>query len=85
MMEVNEYEKYVVWFRLWWANILKDRRNFYFSDELARVYIRNYVEGDRPKFMVKMAFNFIGGVVLQGHYNCITELTDNIENVCIFD
>lgn len=64
---------------------LKTVEIFIFSDELAHVYIRNYVEGDRPKFMVKNGVQFYRGVVLQGHYNCITELTDNIENVCIFD
>lgn len=67
------------------SKYLKTIEIYIFSDQLARVYIRNYVEGDRAKFMVKNGVQFYRGVVLQDHYNCIRELTGSIENVCIFD
>lgn len=64
---------------------LKTIEIYIFSDKLANVYIRKYVEGDRPKFMVKNGVQFYRGVVFQSHYNCIDELTHNIEHVCIFE
>lgn len=67
------------------SKYLKTIEMYIFSDKLANVYIRNYVKGDRPKFMVKSGVQFFRNVVLRGHYNYIRELTDNIENVCIFD
>lgn len=67
------------------SKYLKTIEMYIFSDKLANVYIRNYVEGDRPKFMVKSGVQFFRNVVLRGNYGCIRELTDNIENICIFD
>ena len=66
------------------SKYLKTIEMYIFSDKLANVYIRNYVEGDMSKFMVKNGVQFYRGVVFQSHYNCIYDLTHNIECVCIF-
>lgn len=66
------------------SKYLKTIEMYIFSDKLANVYIRNYVKGDRSKFMVKNGVQFYRGVVLQPYYNCIDVLTHNIECVCIF-
>lgn len=41
------------------SKYLKTIEMYIFSDKLANVYIRNYVEGDRPKFMVKNGVQFL--------------------------
>lgn len=41
------------------SKYLKTIEMYIFSDKLANVYIRNYVKGDRPKFMVKSGVQFL--------------------------
>ena len=67
------------------SKYLKTIEMYIFRDKLANVYIRNYVEGDRPKFMVKNGVQFFRNVVLRGHYGCIYDLTRDIENVSILN
>ena len=67
------------------CSIFLETIEIYIFRDIAHVYIRNYVYGDTPKFMVKSGVQFFRNVVLLGHYSCIHELTRDIQNVSILN